>query len=121
MTQIGVFLVLGIGVALLGWVVGVIRSNRLYVGYGVIFVFGTLAAMVVIAVPPLRRVATAVSAVLMPDPSLSGIAIIILTFLLVYAFIQISVLANRVIKLTQELALRDLQQRRSERDSGVPQ
>jgi hypothetical protein len=104
---VGLAIVLGIGVALLGWVISVIRSDRLYVGYGVIFVFGTLGAMIVIAVPPLRRVALSVSGLLMPDPSLSGLAIIILTFLMVYAFIQISVLANRVIKLTQELAMRD--------------
>jgi len=43
---------------------------------------------------------------LMPVPSLSLVAIVLLTFLVVYVFIQISVLSNRVMRLTQELAIR---------------
>lgn len=107
MTIVGTAIVMAIGLSLLLWVVNLIRGDRLYVGYGVIFIFGTVAAMLVLALPPLRLTATRLSVVIMPEPSLSGLAIIILTFLIVYAFIQISVLANRVIKLTQELAMRD--------------
>ena len=107
MTIIGTAIVMAIGLSLLLWVVNLIRTDRLYVGYGVIFIFGTVAAMLVLALPPLWLTATRLSVVIMPEPSLSGLAIIILTFLIVYAFIQISVLANRVIKLTQELAMRD--------------
>jgi hypothetical protein len=39
---------------------------------------------------------------------------------MVYVFIQISVLANRVIKLTQELAIRDARQRGVESETGRP-
>ena len=120
MTVAGTVAVTAIGLALLLWVVNLIRDDRLYVGYGVIFVFGTIAAMAIVTVPPLLRVATGISIVLLPEPSLSALAIVILTFLMVYVFIQISVLANRVIKLTQELAIRDAQQRGVESETLRP-
>ena len=111
MTVAGTVAVTAIGLALLLWVVNLIRDDRLYVGYGVIFVFGTIATMAVLVVPPLLRVVTAASVALLPVPSLSLIAIVVLTLLVVYVFIQISVLSNRVMKLTQELAIRNAQQR----------
>jgi hypothetical protein len=110
MTAVGIATATAIGIALLLWVVDLIRQDRLYAGYGVIFVFGTIAAIVVLLVPPLLRAATAVSVALMPVPSLSFVALVILTFLIVYVFIQMSVLSNRVMRLTQELAIRSPQQ-----------
>ena len=110
MTTVGIVTASLIGIALLVWVVDLVRQDRLYAGYGVIFVFGTLAAIVVLLVPPLLRLATAASVALLPVPSLSFVALVILTFLMVYVFIQISVLSNRVMRLTQELAIRSPQQ-----------
>jgi uncharacterized protein YacL len=110
MTAVGIVTATFIGIALLVWVVDLVRQDRLYAGYGVIFVFGTLAAIVVLLVPPLLRLATAASVALLPVPSLSFVALVILTFLMVYVFIQLSVLSNRVMRLTQELAIRSPQQ-----------
>jgi hypothetical protein len=56
---------------------------------------------------------------LLPVPSLSLVALVILTFLMVYVFIQISVLSNRVMKLTQELAIRNARHGGADRD-GQP-
>jgi len=114
MTPAGVLVFVAIGFALLLWVVALIRQDRLYAGYGVIFIVGTIGAIIVLAIPPLLRLATAASVALMPVPSLSLVAIVLLTFLVVYVFIQISVLSNRVMRLTQELAIR-----RAERDQTV--
>jgi hypothetical protein len=120
MTAAGVLLGTVIGFALLLWVVNLIRQDRLYVGYGVIFVVGTMAAIAVLVVPPLLRLATAASVALLPVPSLSLVAIVILTFLMVYVFIQISVLSNRVTRLTQELAIRNAQPRDVESEAAGP-
>jgi len=116
MTVAGTIAVAAIGLALLVWVVALIRSDKLYVGYGVIFVFGTLAALTIVVIPPLLAVATDVSTELLPQPALGALAIVILTFLMVYVFTQISVLSNRVTRLTQELALRNAQQPGTESD-----
>ncbi len=106
MTTAGIVAAMAIGFGLLLWVAVLIRQDRLYAGYGVIFIVGTIAAMIVLAVPPLLRLATDASVALMPVPSLSLVAIVLLAFLVVYVFIQISVLSNRVMRLTQELAIR---------------
>lgn len=110
MTTTGTLGIVAIGMVMLLWVVALIRSDKLYVGYGVIFVLGTVAALTIIVVPSLLAAATALSAVLLPQASLGAPAIVILTFLMVYVFTQISVLSNRVTKLTQELALRNARQ-----------
>jgi hypothetical protein len=110
MTAAGVATGTVVGLALLLWVVALIRQDRLYAGYGVIFVLGTIAAMTVLLVPPLLRLVTALSVALLPVPSLGLGALVIFTFLIVYVFIQISVLSNRVMTLTQELAIRGSQQ-----------
>jgi hypothetical protein len=109
MTATGIVIGMLIGCALLVWVITLIRHDRLYAGYGVIFVVGTLAAITVLLVPPLLRIAIAASVALLPVPSLTLVAVVILTFLMVYVFVQISVLSNRVMRLTQELAIRSPQ------------
>ena len=110
MTFAGVLLGVAIGIVLLSWVMNLIGRDRLYVGYGVIFVFGTLVAMTVLIVPPLLDAVTRASVRLLPVPSLSIVALVIFTFLMVYVFTQITVLSNRVMRLTQELAIRNAQQ-----------
>ena len=106
MTIAGVVLGVAIGLVLVLWVVNLIRQDRLYVGYGVIFVLGTLAAMTVLIVPPLLDTVTRASASLLPVPALSLVPLVLFTFLMVYVFAQISILSNRVMRLTQELAMR---------------
>src|SRR5262245_52848262 len=106
MTMAGVVLGVAIGLVLLLWVVDLIRHDRLYVGYGVIFVLGTLAAMAVLIVPPLLDAVARASSALLPVPALSLVPLVLFTFLMVYVFAQISILSNRVTRLTQELALR---------------
>ena len=110
MTLAGILLGLAIGIVLLLWGVNLIRQDRLYVGYGVIFVCGTLAAMIVLAVPPLLGAVTRASAALLPVAALSLVPLVIFTFLMVYIFAQISILSNRVMRLTQELAIRNARQ-----------
>jgi hypothetical protein len=110
MTVAGIAVAAAVGLVLLLWVVTLIRQDRLYAGYGVIFVLGTMAALAVLLVPPLLGAATAASTALLPVPSLALGAIVIFTFLIVYLFVQISVLSNRVMTLTQELAIRSPQQ-----------
>jgi len=110
MTSDGVLLGAAIGIALLLWVANLIRHDRLYIGYGVIFVVGTLAATIVLIVPPLLDAVTRGSVALLPVASLSLVPLALFTFLMVYVFAQITILANRVTRLTQELAIRNARQ-----------
>ena len=121
MTPAGVLAGALTGFVLLIWVINLIRNGRLYVGYGVIFVFGTLAAIAVLVIPRLLETVSSLSVALVPVPSLSIGAIVIMLFLLVYVFTQITVLSNRVMHLTQELAIRGAQrQSRAHPEPGEP-
>jgi len=121
MTPAGVIVGAVMGCLLLIWVINLIRNGRLYVGYGVIFVLGTLTAIVVLLAPRLLEAVTAASVALVPVPSIGVGAIAIMLFLLVYVFTQITILSNRVMHLTQELAIRGAQrQSRSHPEPGEP-
>jgi hypothetical protein len=106
MTNAGITLGVVVGLILLAWVFRLIRRDRLYVGYGVIFVVGTIAALAVLIVRPLLDAVAAASEALLPVASLSLVALLIMLLLLVYVFTQITVLSNRIMRLTQELAIR---------------
>jgi len=110
MTALGVIFGAAIGIVLLLWVANLIRHDRLYIGYGVIFVVGTLAATAVLLVPSLLDAVTRGSVALLPVASLSIVPLALFTFLMVYVFAQITILANRVTRLTQELAIRNARQ-----------
>ena len=110
MTGVGIVTATAIGLAVLMWIGNLIWQDRLYVGYGVILVCGTIAGIVALGAPPLRRATTAASQALLPVPSLTLIPIVIFTFLMLYVFTQITFLSNLVSRLTQELAIRDAQQ-----------
>ena len=72
MTFAGLTVAVAIGLLLLGWVVNLIRDDRLYVGYGVIFVLGTSLAIVILLVPAFLEAVTRVSTELLAVPSLSA-------------------------------------------------
>ena len=102
MTNAGITLGIVVGLILLVWVFSLIRRDRLYVGYGVIFVVGTIAALAVLIVRPLLDAVAAASEALLPMASLSRVALLIMLFLLVYVFTQITVLSNRSAILTRK-------------------
>ncbi len=120
MTPAGIFVGAVIGCVLIAWVINLIWYDRLYVGYGVIFVLGAVLGILVLLVPPLLDRVTALSVALLPVPALSLVAIVIVLFLLVYVFTQITILSNRVTRLTQELAIRSAQERGASKVEGEP-
>lgn len=109
MTALGVIVAIVVGVSVLAWIVALLRSSRLYVGYGAIFIGAVCGALVVLSVPMLNGVFSAASSAILSVPALMVIPVVLLSILMVYVFVQISVLANRVTRLTQELAIRDAQ------------
>jgi len=113
MTTAGVAVSVAIGAVLLLWVVNLIRQDRLYVGYGVIFVIGTVAALVVLLIHALLAGMTRASEALLAVPALSLVPLALFTFLMVYVFAQITILSNRVRRLTQELAIRNAREDRA--------
>jgi hypothetical protein len=118
MTLAGIVLLDALGVALLIWILELVRRGRLYVGYGVIFILGTSATCLVLSAPPLHAIASAQLARLFPNHGLLVVGLAAVALLLIYIFAQLTVLSNRLAAVVQELAIREASQGRGGKQNG---
>lgn len=115
MTLQGVIVINLIAMALLIWVLNLVRRGKLYVGYGVIFIVAFAAIMVTVSVPHLLYRLTALVGAIFPVSAMTMIALAFIAFMFIYVLSQLTIISNRVALLTQELAIR----RASEEQSKV--
>lgn len=94
-----------IALALLLWVLNLVRHGRLYVGYGVIFVIATLGTMLLVSVPWLQTTLTHVIGAVFPVSALTLLALCFIVLMLLYTLTQLTIVSNRLSKLVQELAI----------------
>ena len=95
--------VLVIGGALVAWIFNLVRQDRLYVGYGVIFGVAITTAAVVVGLAPLLGAGAVVRAHI-EGFTVGASAFVVL--ILVYTLSQVTLWSNRLTALTQELAIR---------------
>lgn len=92
---------------LIVWLFQLVRRDRLYVGYGVIFVLVVGAGGVLLSLPaalgPLNRLAAAAARA----PGLLALALAFILLMLIYILTQVTLLSNRLTTLAQELAIRN--------------
>lgn len=105
MTTQGIIVVALAAIVLALWVMNLVRRGRLWVGYGVMFVVAAAASMVTVSVPAVLAVVTALVGAVFPVSALTLIAVIGMAFLFVYVLSQLTILANRVATLVQELGM----------------
>jgi predicted membrane protein len=99
-TSVAVF---AIGGALVAWIFNLVRKDRLYVGYGVIFGVAVTTTAIAVGLPPI------LGAGAMLRTHLEGFIVGASTFvvvILVYTLSQMTLWSNRLTALTQELAIR---------------
>jgi len=106
MTTQGIIVLIAVGLTLLVWILDLVRRDRLYVGYGIIFLFTILAALLVLVVPALLGGITRLVGALFPASALTLLALCFIVFMLVYVLAQITVVSNRLAIVVQELAIR---------------
>jgi len=94
-----------IGFVLLLWILDQVRRDRLYVGYGVIFVLTVLGAILILSVPPLLALVTKLLGAVFPVSALTLLALCFMVFMLVYVLTQVTLLSNRLATVTQQLAI----------------
>lgn len=91
-----------LGLAAIAWVLGLVRSRRLYVGYAAIFLVIIGGAMATASIPGASAAAARAAA-----PFGAGtIAAGMLIALLIYLCHQITLVADRVNAVAQEIAIR---------------
>jgi Uncharacterized conserved protein (DUF2304) len=105
MTGQGIILLDLIGLLLLLWVLNLVRVERLYVGYGVIFILAILGVTLLLSVPRLLASMTHMVGATFPASMLTLLALCFIVFLLVYTLTQVTLVSNRLATLVQELAI----------------
>ena len=95
-----------IGGALLVLVLDQVRRDRLYVGYAVAIIVAVVAVLAIASIPVILRAITQVIGPVLPEAALSLLSITFILFVLVYVLTQVTLVANRVAAVVQEMAIR---------------
>jgi len=105
MTPLGLGLLVAISALFMVWVLNLVRTGRLYVGYAVLAVTGTSVGLLAIGARPLRRFATGMLGQVFPTTGIVMALTIFVGIALVYVLAQLTILSNRVAAMAQELAI----------------
>lgn len=117
MTTLGAVLLFGAAVLTALWVLDLVRRGRLYVGYGIVLLALLVAVAGLCIVSTARTLLGQALEALFPTEPLAVIGLGALLLLLIYVLHQLSILSDRVARLTQEMALR---QSRGDRPGPSP-
>ncbi|MBI5878066.1 MAG: DUF2304 domain-containing protein [Chloroflexi bacterium] len=104
--------------ALLVYVLYLLARNRMYVGYGVIWLAGLIGAAVLVTIEPVQALFTRAIGAVFPASALAMAAFGFIILLLIYFSVQVTVLADRVTQLSQHIALQEL--RREQEAASAP-
>ncbi len=116
MTLQGILVLNLIGLALLLWVLNLVRHGRLYVGYGVIFVAAILGTMLLLSVPWLLNTVTHLIGAIFPASALTLLALCFIVLMLLYILSQLTIVSNRLTTLVQTLAIENARSEASRAD-----
>jgi hypothetical protein len=105
MTIQGIIVLIFLGFALLLWILNLVRRDKLYVGYGVIFVIIIVNAMLILAIPALLTFITGLVGAVFPASALTLLAICFIVFMLVYILMQVTLISNRLAAVIQQMAI----------------
>jgi len=97
-----------IGLGLIILILELVRTHRLHVGYGVLWLLAVLVLMIVISFVPLLNLITQAVGAVYPASALSLLAFVFIFLMLVFFSVHLSVLASRQVELAQSQALREL-------------
>ena len=89
------------------WVFQLVRKDRLYVGFGVIFVIVMTIGALALTFPVLLGPFNAFSSLASRSLVLIGLALVFIVLMMIYILSQTTLLSNRVATLTRELAIRE--------------
>lgn len=120
----GILLIDAMGVLLLVLIIQLIRKQRLYVGYGIIWLVATGGLVLLVSIPPFLALVTRAVGALFPASALSLLAFVFIITVQVFFSVKLTTLSAKQTELIQVLALQDLLsgERPLERDQseGVP-
>ena len=92
---------------LVAWIFDLVRRDRLYVGYGVIFVGAIAAGLAAISMPRGLAALSRLWTNVLPASGFFELVLLFVLVLLIYALSQLTLFSNRLTTLIQELAIRE--------------
>lgn len=105
MTLHGIILLILVGLVLIIWILDLVRRDRLYVGYGAVFIIPIVCIILVLSIPQLLNGITRLIGAIYPASALTLLALCFIVFMLVYILTQVTIVSNRLAVVVQELAI----------------
>ena len=97
MTLQGILAINLMALALLVWILNLIRRARLYIGYGVMFILILLSIMAMVSIPGLLSIASQLVSLVFPSSATLLIALSFIAFLFIYILTQLTIISDREI------------------------
>jgi hypothetical protein len=107
-----------VGFSLIAFILHLVRTHKLYVGYALLWFLSLSALMITVSIPPLLTIVTKAVGAIFPASALSLLAFmfifLVLIFIrfiflvLIFISVQLSALSSRQIELIQYLALKEM-------------
>jgi hypothetical protein len=104
----GIIFIDVVGLVLVVFLLHLVRSHRLYVGYALMWFLSLAILMVIVSIPPLLNFVTRAVGAIFPASALSMLAFIFIFLILIFISVKLTALSNRQIKLIQHLAINEL-------------
>jgi hypothetical protein len=105
MNLLGIVLILLLASCFALWVMNLVRTGHLYVGYAVVAVMAVAAGVLGLSVGPIRRMAVGGLERLFPGLGIAVASAIVLALALVYVLTQLTIVSNRIAAMAQEIAI----------------
>jgi hypothetical protein len=109
----GIVLIDLMGLVFIALIVNLVRTHRLHVGYGVIWLLAVLAPMIIISLRPLLMLVTQAVGAIYPASALSLLAFVFIFLMLIFFSVQLSIIADRQVEIAQSQALQELRDQES--------
>ncbi len=89
-------------------IVNLLRKQKLYVGYGIIWLSATAGLMLMVSVPSLMELITRAVGALFPASALSLLAFVFIIVVLIFFSVKLTALSAQQAELIQVLGLREI-------------
>ena len=103
----GILLIDLVGLALIILTANLVRIQKLYVGYGVLWTLAVIALMSIVSVPGLLVLVTKGVGAIFPASAVSLLAFVFIFIVLILFSVQLSLISARQIELIQSIALKE--------------
>lgn len=111
MTTQGIILLDLIGAILAILIINLVRTRRMHVAYGVVWLIAIAIMVVLVSIPPLLVFITAAVGARFPASALAMLAFVLAFSMLILFSVQLSTIATRQIEMAQAFALAELRAR----------